>query len=107
MRFSAIIRHFVPPSPDRGKALGASADMVSDICTNSCKIFRNLQIRVAQNRKTLVLQVLVSYHICRLTRIIIMLRAIQFYYKLGFCTEKINDIIPDDLLPFKNDRLTF
>ena len=43
--------------------------MVSDICTNPCKIFRNLQIRVAQNRKTLVLQVLIPYHICRLTRI--------------------------------------
>ena len=81
--------------------------MVLDICTNPCKIFRNLQIRVAQNRKTLVLQVLIPYHICRLTRIIIMLRAIKFYYKLGFCTEKINDIIPDNLLPFENDWLTF
>ncbi len=81
--------------------------MVSDISANPCKIFRNLQIRVAQNRKTLVLQVLIPYHICRLTRIIIMLRAIQFYYKLSFCTEKINDIIPDDLLSFENDRLTF
>ena len=82
-------------------------DMVSDICTNPCKILRDFQIRVAQNRKTLVLQVLIPYHIRSLARIIIMLRAIQFYYKLGFCTEKINDIIPDDLLSFENDRLTF
>ena len=81
--------------------------MVSDICTNPCKVFRNLQIRVAQNCKTIVLQVLIPYHISSFTCLIIMLRTIQFYYKLGFCTEKINDIIPDDLLPFENDRLTF
>ena len=81
--------------------------MVSDICTNPCKILRDLQIRVAQNRKTLVFQVSISYRIRSLARIIIMLRAIQFYYKLSFRTEKINNIISDDLLPLKNDRLIF
>ena len=51
----------------------AEVDMVSDICTNPCKIFRYFQIGVAQNRKAIVLQVLIPYHICSLACIVIML----------------------------------
>ena len=74
-------------------------------CTNAAEIPADFVVGNTKNGKAIIFQksgaVCIFFHI----PLLIMLRAIQLNYQLGFCTVKVRYIFPQHFLSAKTDRM--
>ena len=82
------------------------SDRTIDILTDSPEVSVDFIIGDTNDLQTVSLQKGSSFSILLLFFRFKMLRAIQFYDQIGFCTVKVNNILSYNLLPDKPNRVS-
>lgn len=85
--------------------LGALLDCIMDHGTDIVKLAQYLQIGKAKNRNPPAVQICAASLIAGLLLRLVVLGAIQFHCQFGCVAIKIHNVIPDDILPTKAQRI--